>query len=89
MGYSTRDERWRFTAWYEWSNLRLAPKGSPVAVELYDHAGDTGTCDGAGGGALEDYEWANVAGDHASVVEAQLARLERLFGIDAPVVALY
>ena len=89
MGYSTRDERWRFTAWYEWSHLRLRPKGSPVAVELYDHANDVGRCDGAGGSALEDYEWANVAGDHASVVEAQLARLERLFGIDAPIVALY
>ena len=75
MGYSTRDERWRFTAWYEWSHLRLAPKGSPVAVELYDHAGDVGRCDIAGGSALEDYEWANVAGDHKPVAEAQLARL--------------
>jgi len=46
-------------------------------------------CDGAGGSALEDYEWANVAGDHASVVEAQLARLERLFNIDTTSVSKY
>lgn len=82
MGYSTRDERWRFTAWYRWAGGSLQASGPAVAVELYDHAGDAGTCDGPNGSAF-DFETKNLANEsaYADVVLAQLGRLQTLFGI--------
>jgi len=43
MGYSVRTENWRYTAWLHWDGANLVGdfSKSPVAVELYSHAGDT------------------------------------------------
>ena len=81
MGYSTRDERWRFTAWYAWDGATLRATGAPVALELYDHAGDDGAC--GGDRSAFDYETANLAGDpvFADEVAALLAVLVAKFDI--------
>lgn len=81
MGYSTRDARWRFTAWYEWDGDTLLPKGAPVALELYDHDGDQGTCDAPK--SAFDFETRNLAFDpaYAPVVDARLATLTAKFHI--------
>ena len=81
MGYSTRDERWRFTAWYAWDGAALRATGAPVALELYDHAGDDGAC--GGDRSAFDYETANLAGDpvFADEVAALLAVLVAKFDI--------
>ncbi|KAJ8598142.1 hypothetical protein CTAYLR_007412 [Chrysophaeum taylorii] len=56
MGYSIRNETWRFTAWFEWDGDALAPR-TQVAIELYNHTDDDGTC---GTGAF-DVETRNIA----------------------------
>ena len=47
MGYSLREDRWRFTEWIKWEPRTLRPlwnsSSAPFnAIELYDHAGDFG-----------------------------------------------
>ena len=44
MGYSVREDRWRYTEWVHWNNATSLPEWSQSAgVELYDHDGDYGT----------------------------------------------
>ncbi|XP_065191297.1 iduronate 2-sulfatase-like [Sycon ciliatum] len=44
MGYSVRTTQYRYTEWLKWNGTRLHGEWSDVVgVELYDHAGDTGT----------------------------------------------
>lgn len=66
MGYSLRSEEWRFTAWYAWNSNDTVTFSSPVALELYDHRGDDGTCSGSD--TFDAFETVNVAGDHPEVV---------------------
>jgi iduronate 2-sulfatase len=46
MGYSIRDDRWRFTQWIAWNGTTLRPLWNGTAEfdaqELYDHHGDFG-----------------------------------------------
>lgn len=46
MGFSIRDDRWRFTQWVAWDGPTLRPLWNGTAEfnakELYDHAGDYG-----------------------------------------------
>mmetsp|Transcript_72939 Transcript_72939/g.173750 ORF Transcript_72939/g.173750 Transcript_72939/m.173750 type:complete len:667 (+) Transcript_72939:78-2078(+) len=43
MGYSVREENWRFTAWVTWDKSAWAPIWDKVvALELYNHKGDYG-----------------------------------------------
>ena len=46
MGYSLREDRWRFTEWISWDTTALRPLWNSTAqfngIELYDHAGDYG-----------------------------------------------
>lgn len=43
MGYSVRDERWRYTEWASWNGTSARPIWSDViARELYDHGDDDG-----------------------------------------------
>ena len=46
MGFSLREDRWRFTEWIKWEPRSLRPlwnSSAPFnAIELYDHAGDFG-----------------------------------------------
>ena len=85
MGYSIRDVTWRFTAWYAWDGANLAPTGAPVALELYDHSADDGTCDGATKSAF-DFETANLAYDpaYADLVDDLLATLVAAFRLSTP-----
>ncbi|KAJ1446188.1 alkaline-phosphatase-like protein [Pelagophyceae sp. CCMP2097] len=59
MGYSVRTSRWRYTEWRQWDGLLLAATEDIVAVELYDHLGDQGLCEGEQ--AAFDYETENLA----------------------------
>ena len=46
MGYSLREDRWRFTEWIRWDTKNLRPLWNSTdpynAIELYDHADDFG-----------------------------------------------
>lgn len=45
MGYSVRVEDWRYTAWFEFDDVAIAPITDgqhSLGNELYDHRGDTG-----------------------------------------------
>lgn len=72
MGLSLRTDTWRYTEWRRWNGSALAPSNStaPVAIELYNHAGDNGT---SFDGPWEVY---NLAGEPAyATQQAQLAAL--------------
>lgn len=44
MGYSVRDDRWRYTEWAGWDNVSLTPAWNVSwGVELYDHDQDYGS----------------------------------------------
>ena len=45
MGFSVRDERWRYTEWRVWDQTLLLPRWdlNPIGVELYDHIDDDGS----------------------------------------------
>jgi len=69
MGYTIRDELWRYTAWvgFNWGEGgdprgdATTPKWEEVsALELYDHRGDTGDYESG-----EKFEWQNLAYDDA------------------------
>lgn len=56
MGLSLRTPDYRFTRWFPWDGKTLQPvwtaAADAVAVELYDHRGDTGmSFEGEAGGA--------------------------------------
>lgn len=61
MGYSVRTDGWRYTLWLHWdgANLQGDFTRTPIAVELYTHAGDTGA-------NLDAFENVNVASDLAN-----------------------
>ena len=46
MGFSIRNDRWRYTEWCVWNKTALLPiwgdYGDHGGAELYDHAGDMG-----------------------------------------------
>ena len=45
MGYSVRVEDWRYTAWFKFDGVAVAPLTDghhSLGRELYDHRGDTG-----------------------------------------------
>mmetsp|Transcript_644 Transcript_644/g.1539 ORF Transcript_644/g.1539 Transcript_644/m.1539 type:complete len:562 (+) Transcript_644:62-1747(+) len=45
MGYTLRENRWRYTAWFEWDKHHEVPlHNKVVARELYDHHGDCPSC---------------------------------------------
>ena len=81
MGYTIRDERWRYTAWvgFDWGS-QGDPKGTATkpkwddvsARELYDHEGDEGDWESG-----ERYEWENLASvkGHEATVAAMHAKL--------------
>lgn len=69
MGYSIRDDRWRFTQWVAWDGPTLRPLWNGTAEfdanELYDHLGDYGASFDAATATV------NLAGEaqYAGVVE--------------------
>lgn len=83
MGYSIRTTEWRFTAWFQWNVSR--PHQEPVALELYDHRLDDGTCNPPS--AFDGpFETRNLASDPdmRSVVESLFEILINLFHIRTP-----
>ena len=74
MGYSVRDDRWRFTAWMKFNGTknRADWTAAPLGVELYDHDGDDGT-------DADAFENVNVVDDHDDVRRELFEVLRRKF----------
>ena len=74
MGYSVRDDRWRFTAWMKFNGTknRADWTAAPLGVELYDHDGDDGT-------DAEAFENVNDVDDHDDVRRELFEVLRRKF----------
>lgn len=87
MGYTIRDLSWRFTAWFPWDGPNLQPVYPPVALELYDHREDDGTCDPphAFDGYFEATNLANQSA-YAKHVDVLLLALTDIFHIRTPLV---
>ena len=81
MGYSLRSDQWRFTAWFTWNGTSLEPI-APVAMELYDHRDDTGSCQAPS--AFDDFENINLASDprHLGLMAAFMRDLPAQFKYD-------
>ena len=79
MGFSVRDDRWRYTEWLAWDPQREAPMWGNFSggggVELYDHEGDFGTDFDAASATV------NLAHDpqHSDVVRRLSAALRAQF----------
>lgn len=79
MGYSVRDDRWRFTQWVRWRPQEGLPAWDAIqGVELYDHDHDFGTSFDAASPTV------NVAADpaNAAVVERLRAAMLAQFNGD-------
>lgn len=59
MGYSLRTDKWRYTTWLLWDQLKRCPVWlyPPFGEELFDHSQDKNTAD------FDVYESANLAND--------------------------
>ena len=58
MGYKMRTEKYAITQWLVWDGAKLRPDwDQQVALELYDHTGDTGFAPAA----FDDFEYVNLA----------------------------
>ena len=58
MGYAVRNRIYRLVVWYRWDNRAGLPQcNGLMAVELYNHSGDTGL----GAASFDDFEVLNVA----------------------------
>jgi iduronate 2-sulfatase len=76
MGYSIRDDQYRYTLWVKWNGAKLAPVWDQIVGEdLFDHAADTGfDTDEAENANLAS---ATVPGSDAPAVLAAKARLKQ------------
>ena len=82
MGYSLRNDRWRYTEWVQWNKTAAAPLwgdfGNGGGRELYDHEGDYGADMDAASDVL------NLASrpEHAALVKNLSAQLHAHFNGD-------